>query len=55
MWQIGVNMVLKIAIAGKMQFKMMRREPYLLHRKGDVHYIGGAEVLPPPQIGRAHV
>lgn len=26
----------------------MRREPYLLHRKGDVHYIGGAEVLPPP-------
>ena len=31
-----------------MQFKMMRREPYLLHRKGDVHYIGGAEVLPPP-------
>ena len=48
MWQIGVNMVLKIAIPGKMQFKMMRREPYLLHRKGDVHYIGGAEVLPPP-------
>ena len=40
MWQIGVNMVLKIAIPGKMQFKMMRREPYLLHRKGDVHYIG---------------
>ena len=32
-------MVLKIAIPGKMQFKMMRREPYLLHRKGDVHYI----------------
>ena len=41
-------MVLKIAIPGKMQFKMMRREPYLLHRKGDIHYIGGAEVLPPP-------
>ena len=41
-------MVLKIAIPGKIQFKMMRREPYLLHRKGDVHYIGGAEVLPPP-------
>ena len=39
---------LKVAIPGKMQFKMMRREPYLLHRKGDVHYIGGAEVLPPP-------
>lgn len=41
-------MVLKIAIPGKMQFKMMRREPHLLHRKGDIHYIGGAEVLPPP-------
>ena len=41
-------MILKIAIPGKMQFKMMRREPYLLHRKGDIHYIGGAEVLPPP-------
>ena len=41
-------MVLKIAIPGKMQFKIMRREPYLLHRKGDVHYIGGADILPAP-------
>ena len=39
-------MILKIAIPGKMQFKMIRREPF--QRKGDIHYIGGAEVLPPP-------
>ena len=41
-------MILKIAIPGKMQFKMIRREPLLRQRKGDIHYIGGAEVLPPP-------
>lgn len=41
-------MILKIAIPGKMQFKMIRREPILRQRKGDIHYIGGAEVLPPP-------
>lgn len=31
-----------------MQFKMIRRENLFLHRKGEIHYIGGAEVLPPP-------
>ena len=41
-------MILKIAIPGKMQFRMIRREPLLRQRKGDIHYIGGAEVLPPP-------
>ena len=41
-------MILKIAIPGKMQFKMMRRENALLRRRGEIHYIGGAEVLPPP-------
>ncbi len=41
-------MVLKVAIPGKMQFKMIRRENALLRRKGEIHYIGGAEVLPPP-------
>ena len=41
-------MILKIAIPGKMQFKMIRREPFLRQRTGDIHYIGGAEVLPPP-------
>ena len=33
---------------GKMQFKIIRRENVLLRKKGEIHYIGGAEVLPPP-------
>lgn len=42
-------MVFKVAIPGKLQFKLYRREPgFLLTRQGDVHYIGGSEVLPPP-------
>ena len=41
-------MILKVMIPGKMQFKMIRRENLFLHRKGEIHYIGGAEVLPPP-------
>ena len=52
-------MILKVMIPGKIQFKMIRRENILLRRKGEIHYIGGAEVLPPPleleKIGRAHV
>ncbi len=41
-------MILKVTIPGKMQFKMIRRENILLRRRGEIHYIGGAEVLPPP-------
>ena len=42
-------MVFKVAIPGKLQFKLYRRESgLLLSRQGDVHYIGGSEVLPPP-------
>ncbi len=41
-------MILKVAAPGKMQFKMIRREKGLLQGRGDIHYIGGAEVLPPP-------
>lgn len=41
-------MILKVAIPGKMQFKMIRKESFLLRKTGDIHYIGGAEVLPPP-------
>ena len=42
-------MVFKVAIPGKFQFKLYRKEPgFFLTRQGDVHYIGGAEVLPPP-------
>lgn len=41
-------MILKVALPGRMQFKMVRRDGLLMHRKGEIHYIGGAEVLPPP-------
>ncbi len=41
-------MKLKVAIPGRMQFKMIRRENPLFGRKSEIHYIGGAEVLPPP-------
>ena len=42
-------MILKVAMAGKMQFKIIRREPaFFMAKEGDIHYIGGAEVLPPP-------
>lgn len=42
-------MVFKVAIPGKIQFKMYRKEPgFFLTRQGDIHYIGDSEVLPPP-------
>ena len=48
-------MILKVAMPGKFQFKMIQKENsfFRLHacgvqRQGDVHYIGGPEVLPPP-------
>lgn len=41
-------MIIKIALPGRFHLKMVRRENILLQKKGDVHYIGGAEVLPPP-------
>ena len=42
-------MILKVAMPGKIQFKIIRRDPgFLLPGQGDIHYIGGAEVLPPP-------
>ena len=42
-------MIFKVAIPGKIQFRLIRREPkFLMTKQGDIHYIGGAEVLPPP-------
>lgn len=42
-------MILKVAMPGKMQFKIIRREPaFFMAKEGDIHYIGGADVLPPP-------
>lgn len=42
-------MVFKVAIPGKIQFRMISRDiNFLTRRQGDIHYIGGTEVLPPP-------
>lgn len=42
-------MIFKVAIPGKIQFKISQREPgFLVSRQGEIHYIGGTEVLPPP-------
>lgn len=42
-------MILKVAIPGKIQFKIIRREKaFWVQKQNDIHYIGGTEVLPPP-------
>ena len=42
-------MLIKIVVPGKMMFRMMTSVRELLFgKKGEIHYIGGAEVLPPP-------
>ena len=42
-------MLIKIAVQGKMMFRMVTSIRELLFgKKGEIHYIGGAEVLPPP-------
>lgn len=42
-------MVFKMAIPGMFQFKMVRnRQFYFGESEGDIHYIGGADILPPP-------
>lgn len=44
-------MILKVAMPGKRQFKMIYRERFSLRnlcRQGEIHYIGGTDVLPAP-------
>ena len=48
-------MILKVSMPGRIQFKILQRENALFRfcqgkslRQGDIHYIGGTEVLPPP-------
>ena len=42
-------MILKVALPGKIQFKFTKKESrFLMMKQGDIHYIGGTEVLPPP-------
>lgn len=42
-------MIFKVAIPGKVSFRIIRKPSLLFGNKtGDIHYIGGSEVLPPP-------
>lgn len=42
-------MIFNVTLPAGVRLKMMQREPQLMMLKqGDIHYIGGAEVLPPP-------
>lgn len=42
-------MILKVSLPGKLQMKFSQRETGLfMMKQGDIHYIGGTEVLPPP-------
>ena len=47
--RVGKTMLIKIAVQGKMMFRMVTSIRELLFgKRGEIHYIGGAEVLPPP-------
>lgn len=42
-------MVLKVVMPGKAQFRFLQKETgFLFSKQGDIHYIGGTDVLPPP-------
>ena len=42
-------MLLKISMPGQFQFRMIQDwKSVFFHRGGDIHYIGGAEILPAP-------
>ncbi len=42
-------MVIKVSIPNKLQFKIVSSMKNIIFAKhGDIHYIGGTEVLPPP-------
>lgn len=42
-------MLLKLSIRNKFQFRMIPDiRTIIFGQKGEIHYIGGAEVLPPP-------
>ncbi len=41
-------MILRIALPGKLRLRFIHREGIFKLRKGEIHYIGGTDVLPPP-------
>ena len=42
-------MLLRLSMPNRFQFRMMQDwKSMLFHQGGDIHYIGGAEILPAP-------
>ena len=42
-------MVLKVSLPGRITFRILRRDRKRLHSTlGEIHYIGGTEILPAP-------
>ena len=47
-------MIIKVSVPGRFQFKAVPSfRTLFLQRQGEIHYIGGADILPPPLDGRA--
>ena len=50
-------MIIKVTIPHQIQLKVAPKfKSMFFSKKGEIHYIGGAEILPPPlnaEIGRA--
>ena len=46
-------MIVNVTLLAGIRFKMVQNEPkFMMMKQGDIHYIGGTEVLPPPlEIG----
>lgn len=42
-------MIIRVSLPGRITFRILKRDKRLLHNTiGEVHYIGGTEILPPP-------
>ena len=42
-------MFIKVSVPGQFRLKMMPSfRSFLMHRDGEVHYIGGTDILPAP-------
>ena len=42
-------MIFSVTLPGGVRFRMVRRDhSFMMMKQGDIHYIGGTEVLPPP-------
>lgn len=51
-----MSMVIKVSMPDRFQFKMAPTlRNFCLFKQGDVHYIGGSEVLPAPLEGEAEI